>query len=186
MRDGRAVQLLYVSDLTVNPDHWNPKKEEIKAKALVHPTEKAEMNKLVCPEERTLDDGGEFFKAYDHFLSVHIYDAYPESRTPKQRGQNTINDVFTKLRTLFKWAEDQELSRTNPFKHFKVKVYSKDFSFDPALEKQRDIFVFQCLVGCRISDLYRMTKRSIIDGAVEYIKRFLTSIRTCQEMQSCR
>ena len=296
LRDGRAVQLLYVSDLTVNPEHWNPKKEEIKAKALVHPTEKAEfnkmvalrksqivdlynaapdksaltsdwlkaeMNKLVCPEERTLDDGGEFFKAYDHFLSVHklsdvrirnyrviyralqrfevfkrlfgskkfrvtfdsmtpdvlhefddflrreytffvedkathkwkpkseykpIYDAYPESRTPKQRGQNTINDVFTKLRTLFKWAEDQELSRTNPFKHFKVKecvygppiyitvderkkVYSTDFSFDPALEKQRDIFVFQCLVGCRISDLYRMTKRSIIDGAVEYMPR---------------
>ena len=99
--------------------------------------------------------------------------SYPEPRTPKLRGQNTINDVFTKLRTLFKWAEDQELSRNNPFKHFKVKecVYSTDFSFDPALEKQRDIFVFQCLVGCRISDLYRMTKRSIIDGAVEYMPR---------------
>ena len=124
-------------------------------------------------------------------VSVDQKDKYifdPESRTPKQRGQNTINDVFTKLRTLFKWAEDQELSRTNPFKHFKVKecvygppiyitvderkkVYSTDFSFDPALEKQRDIFVFQCLVGCRISDLYRMTKRSIIDGAVEYMPR---------------
>ena len=37
----RIQQILYVSDLTVNPDHWNPKKEEIKAKALVHPTEKA-------------------------------------------------------------------------------------------------------------------------------------------------
>ena len=42
------MQPLYVSDLTVNPDHWNPKKEEIKAKALVHPTEKAEMNKMVA------------------------------------------------------------------------------------------------------------------------------------------
>ena len=46
---------------------------------------------------------------------------YAEPRTPKQRGQNTINDVFTKLRTLFKWAEDQELSAT------------------PALAVQRDI-----------------------------------------------
>ena len=80
---------------------------------------------------------------------------YPESRTPKQRGQNTINDVFTKLRTLFKWAEDQELSRTNPFKHFKVKkcvygphiyitvderkkVYSTDFSFDPGSIRQQE------------------------------------------------
>lgn len=51
------------------------------------------------------------------------------------------------------------------------KVYITDFSFDPALEKQRDIFVLQCLLGCRISDLYRMTKRSIIDGAVEYMPR---------------
>lgn len=29
-------------------------------------------------------------------------------------------------------------------------VYNTDFSFDPALEKQRDVFVFQSLVGCRI------------------------------------
>ena len=50
-------------------------------------------------------------------------------------------------------------------------MYNTDFSFDPALEKQRDVFVFQCLVGCRISDLYSMTKRSIIDGAVQYIPR---------------
>ena len=26
LRDGRAVQLLYASDLTVNPDYWNQKK----------------------------------------------------------------------------------------------------------------------------------------------------------------
>lgn len=50
-------------------------------------------------------------------------------------------------------------------------VYNTDFSFDPALEKQRDVFVFQSLVGCRISDLYAMTRRSIINGAVEYIPR---------------
>ena len=29
-------------------------------------------------------------------------------------------------------------------------MYNTDFSFDPALEKQRDVFVFQSLVGCRI------------------------------------
>ena len=113
---------------------------------------------------------------------------YPETRTPKPRGQNTINDVFTQLRTLFNWAFDLELTRNRPFRHFKVKecvygqpifitidernkVYNTDFSFDPALEKQRDVFVFQCLVECRISDLYSMTKRSIIDGAVQYIPR---------------
>ena len=34
---------------------------------------------------------------------------------------------------------------------------------------QRDIFVFQSLIGCRVSDLWAMTNNNIIGGAVEYI-----------------
>ena len=34
---------------------------------------------------------------------------------------------------------------------------------------QRDIFIFQCLVGCRVSDLLKMTTNNIINGAIEYI-----------------
>ena len=37
-----------------------------------------------------------------------------------------------------------------------------DFSDDKELEIQRDIFVFQCNVGCRIGDLLRLKKRDII------------------------
>ena len=44
-------------------------------------------------------------------------------------------------------------------------------SDDKEIETQRDIFVFQCLIGCRVSDLYKMTYRSIINDAVEYIPR---------------
>ena len=33
----------------------------------------------------------------------------------------------------------------------------------------RDIFMFQCLIGCRVSDLNRLTKANIVDGFVEYI-----------------
>ena len=113
---------------------------------------------------------------------------YPDTRTPKPRGQNTINDIFTKLRTLFNWVFDLELTRNRPFRHFKVKecvyvqpifitvdernkVYNTDFSFDPALEKQRDIFVFQCLIGCRVGDLYKLTKSNVINEGIEYIPR---------------
>jgi integrase len=39
------------------------------------------------------------------------------------------------------------------------------------LEQQRDIFVFQCLIGCRVSDLYSLKKSNIINGAIEYIAR---------------
>ena len=56
MRDGRAVHLLYVSDLTVNTDNWNPKKEEIKAKILMHPADKAKFNKLVAERKAQITD----------------------------------------------------------------------------------------------------------------------------------
>ena len=46
-----------------------------------------------------------------------------------------------------------------------------DLSSRPALAVQRDIFVFQCLVGCRVSDLLELKKSSVIGGAVEYIPR---------------
>ena len=44
-----------------------------------------------------------------------------------------------------------------------------DLSATPSLEAQRDIFIFQCLIGCRVSDLMAMTPRSIINGAIEYM-----------------
>lgn len=37
------------------------------------------------------------------------------------------------------------------------------------LEVQRDIFVFQCLVGCRVGDLCTLTAKNITDGILEYV-----------------
>ena len=39
----------------------------------------------------------------------------------------------------------------------------------PSLACQRDIFVFQCNVGCRVGDLMELTKDSVQDGVLEYI-----------------
>ena len=41
----------------------------------------------------------------------------------------------------------------------------------PQLEIQRDIFIFQTLIGCRVSDLYRMTKLNVVNEAIEYIPK---------------
>jgi len=115
-----------------------------------------------------------------------IYEAVPECRPPKPRGQNTINGILSKIRTLFIWANDAGKTNNNPFKNFEIqecvygtpyyisidernKLYNIDLSHRPALEIQRDIFVFQCLIGCRVSDLYQFTKQNIINGAIEYI-----------------
>ena len=296
LRDGRAVQLLYSSDLTVNPEHWNPNKEEIKAKILMDPADRAEFNrnvalrksqiielynaapdksvltsewlstemdKLLHPVVKAQGDSASFFEDFDSFLETRklsdvrtrnfrviyralqrfelyrrinvskkfhlsfdsvtpdilrefesflrkehtfftrdeatgkficspkykpVYDAFPETRTPQARGQNTINDVFTKLRTLFRWAVEQGKTDNNPFTHFSVEecvygtpyyitieerniLYNTNLDPAPGLAVQRDIFVFQCLIGCRVGDLYKMTKANVINGGIEYIPR---------------
>ena len=51
------------------------------------------------------------------------------------------------------------------------KIYRTNLSRHPQLAVQRDVFVFQCLIGCRVGDLYKLTRENIIDGAVEYIPR---------------
>jgi len=138
----------------------------------------------------TLRDIEEFLRN-EHQIFIdfpEIYKMFPEKRTPQKRGQNTINDIFTKLRTLFLWAIEVGKTHNNPFKGYAVEecvygtpfyisieerntLYNADFSKRPALAVQRDIFVFQCLIGCRVGDLYKMTKDNVMNGAIEYVPR---------------
>ena len=139
---------------------------------------------------KILSDFDTFLKDEHKLFKKHpeIYKAVPESRTPEPRGQNTINGILTKVRTFFIWAVDNEKTKNNPFRKYQVEectygtpyyisieernyLCNIDLSHNPSLEKQRDIFIFQCLVGCRVADLYRLTKQNIINGAIEYIAR---------------
>lgn len=107
---------------------------------------------------------------------------------PQPRGQNTVSDMLTRFRAFILWAIDNGYTINNPFRHFTIgeivygtpiyisneernQLLETDLSDDKELETQRNIFVFQCLVGCRVSDLYKMTYRNIINDAVEYIPR---------------
>ena len=115
-----------------------------------------------------------------------IIAAVPESRPPEERGNNTINGIFGRVRAFFRWAIETERTQNNPFIKFKIQpcsygtpyyltieernqLYNFDFSARPGLAVQRDIFVFHCLIGCRIGDLRSLKKENIIGGAVEYI-----------------
>ena len=116
------------------------------------------------------------------------FQAVPESRLPVERGQNAINKFLGHLRSVFIWAVNNDLTTNNPFRKYTIpadiygtpyyitieernQLMNFDLSDNPRLAVQRDIFVFQCVIGCRVSDLRNLTKESIIDGAVEYIPR---------------
>lgn len=287
LRDGRSVQLFHKSELTIDPEVWDEKKQAIKAKVIYPAKERKEFNDAVNERKRLIDDiyndvnnkklftsemldievdkkinpqnypelfadekGQTFFEAFDEFLKVRklstvrinnfkvikralqryeiykkhtrrpviltfdnitsdtlrdiedfmrnehqifkdypdIYKQIPEKRTPQKRGQNTINDIFTKIRTFILWAIKEKKTTNNPFNNYTVeesvygtpyyitidernKLYETDLTKRPQLAIQRDIFVFQCLVGCRVGDLYKMTKANVIDGAIEYVAR---------------
>lgn len=117
-----------------------------------------------------------------------IYMQVPDSRKPNPRGPNTISGMMKKLRTIFIWAVDNNKTTNNPFKKYTIedcvygtpfyisieernRVYRTNLTRHPKLSIQRDIFVFQCLIGCRIGDLYTLTKDNLIRGAIEYIPR---------------
>ena len=138
----------------------------------------------------TLHSIVEFLRNEDKIRTEHpeIYKQCPQYHNQKPRGQNTINDILTKLRTLFIWAVDNGKTENNPFRKYAIEeciygtpfyitieerntLYNTYLSHRPALETQRDIFIFQCLIGCRVADLYKLTKQNIINGAIEYIAR---------------
>lgn len=137
-----------------------------------------DFEKFLADEHKLVDQ-----KKYQKVLT-----AVPETRTPQPRGKNTINDFMIRLRSFYIWANENDYTTTNPFKHFTIaecvygtpyyitieernQLYNFDFSDNPDLARQRDIFVFQCLIGCRVSDLWAMTKSNLVNGAIEYIPR---------------
>lgn len=117
----------------------------------------------------------------------HLYKDIAVKDLPKARGDNTIADRIAILRTFIIWAIKNDLTTNDPFKRFEIKppVYGTPIYISIAERNQlfetnmssislnivRDIFVFQCLIGCRVGDLLRMTKNNIINDAVEYIPR---------------
>ena len=145
----------------------------------------------ITPE--IVQDFSNFLRTENETYLQHpdIYELYPEYRTPEPRGQNTISGMLTKMRTFFLWTKKNKRTTNDPFENFKIdecvygtpyyitieernQIYNADFSKFPHLERQKDIFVFQCVIGCRVADLYRFTKNNIINGAIEYIARKTT------------
>jgi len=107
------------------------------------------------------------------------------------RGRNTIASILKRLQRFFSWAiTDQkqrniEVSIKNPFTDFKItpELYGtpiilqkkeRDLLFDfvfetERLKKVRDIFIFQCYCGARVSDLMKLTTNNLHGDTLRYV-----------------
>lgn len=131
---------------------------------------------------------------YSYVENEHIYfEKYPEiysslkkKTPPKPRSKNTMTDLFKKLRAFLNWCFIHDYIDTKPFEKFKLEtetygtpffltldelkhIHKTCFEDDPILNIQKDVFVFQCCIGCRVGDLMNLKKTDIINGNIEYI-----------------
>lgn len=102
------------------------------------------------------------------------------------RGFNTMLKIKQRLKVFFNWAFSEGVTENRPFDGITIGsaiygtpyyitlqerniIADSDLSKYPALEVQRDIFVFQCYIGCRVGDLQKMTNANIVGGSIEYM-----------------
>ena len=139
------------------------------------------LEKFLKIEHTFFDENGECLKKWKY-----LYKAVPEMRQPRVRGGNAIFSIMKRLRTFFNWCVTTGRLVVSPFKKYHLKectygtpyyltlkemdaLYDYDFSSQPSLAKQRDIFILQSNLGMRIGDFYSLTTANIINGAIEYI-----------------
>lgn len=100
-------------------------------------------------------------------------------------SRNSVSSELKYLRAFLKHAKKMGWTQNYPFDNFSIEpeaygepVYitlqERDYLFNaeiktPHLARVRDLFVFQCMIGCRVGDLLRLKRSNIIDGCIEYI-----------------
>ena len=116
----------------------------------------------------------------------HIYRKL--DRAPEERGRNVIIEYFKILRAFFRWLNQRGVTDNDPFRTFEIgtpaygtpyyltteerdRIWRTNLGRHPALAAQRDVFVFQCLVGCRVGDLIAFRKEDVQDGMLTYMPR---------------
>lgn len=147
-------------------------------------------------DKNTLEDIESYLRNEHTLLDEYpkIFEKFPantdtkrKSPKPQPRGNNTISAMLKRLKSFINWAIEKRITANNPFIDYEGTISQKygtpyyitldernqiadfDLSNRPTLAVQRDIFIFQCCIGCRVSDLMRLTESNIIDGAIEYI-----------------
>lgn len=133
---------------------------------------------------------GKDIQAFVDFLTEEDTVNKDGERVTIVRGVNTIATKMKKLRAACNWAANNEYIEASPFGDKKGQyqiekevygdptfLYKEErdalYAFQglpPYLERQRDVFIFQCHVGCRVSDLLLLTRKNITeDGFLQYI-----------------
>ena len=120
----------------------------------------------------------------------YAWDHSEHERAPRERSDNAIVGYMSAVRAYWRWCIDMGYTNNDPFRKYSVGsqkygtpyyltteerdiLYKTDMGEDMDLRAARDIFVFQCYIGCRISDLLSFTSDNIVTSdngiSVQYV-----------------
>ena len=109
----------------------------------------------------------------------YAWDHTEHERAPRERSDNAIVGYMSAVRAYWRWCIDMGYTNNDPFRKYSVGsqkygtpyyltteerdlLYKTDMGKDKDLAQARDIFIFQCYIGCRISDLFALTENNIV------------------------
>lgn len=117
-----------------------------------------------------------------------IYKGLDKMHIPsEQLSDNGVYDILHNISSVMKWCDRNGIPTKRPFSRFEMRqpvygtpwyltleernlIYALDLTEKPKrLQVHRDIFMFQCLIGCRMGDIPRLSRTNIVNGAIEYI-----------------
>lgn len=123
----------------------------------------------------------------DYALSLFPFSTPGRRYNVQHRTINYLPNLMKNLRAVYNWIYDNSLAPIDRNLSTECRTYKRiytdafyltkeerntidrlDLSRTPVLERQRDIFIFNCLTGCRYSDLVTLTEENIVNGILQY------------------
>lgn len=143
-------------------------------------------------ETVTLEQMNDFrdYVANEYLLRQEHPDFYASrmliNHKPKPLSNTTVINIMNLFCTFLHWCKRMKYCDNEVYALYGCKeptygdpfyltseerniLYDADLGDNPKLAIIRDIFVFHCYIGCRVSDLYRLTRDNIRDGFIEYM-----------------
>lgn len=106
---------------------------------------------------------------------------------PKPIGQSSVSHILTRLRAVHHWCIKIGITKNTSCNDFEIPtpiygtpiyitIEERNLIFNTDLRGKcatirlcRDLFVFQCLIGCRVGDLFCFTWDNIQDDVLRYV-----------------
>lgn len=117
---------------------------------------------------------------------INRYNAYILDDGQRRRSRNCASLYMSIMRSFIRWAVKQHFITDTFDESFEsttkgsygtpyyLTIEERNRIYEAVMpdgihEQIRDTFIFQCFTGCRVSDLFALSKSSVSDGALHYI-----------------